>query len=389
MSFTQNIPSAPLPTLRRAGLVFGALLACASFGASFGAHAATVTDVSGRTVTIPAKVERIVVGFGVFPAFAVVEGAESARRVVAMGADLKDRNKALYEAMLAKQPALATIPTVGGEGKGLSPDQVLALKPDVAIFGGGGDGPVSAKEGSLQARLEQAGVTVVYVDFRSHPGANTVPSIRTIAKLIGREPEGEAFVRYHEEQLRRVTDVVGKLPKDKRPRLFMDMRAGGVKDCCGTPGKGNYGDLIEAAGAVNVGAELHQGVLGSAKPEAIAAAGPQIYVAGGASAPGAQVGVQLGDNITAQQARASLATLVANRPGVTTLEAVQAGKVGAVWHSFYNHPFNVVAVQALGKIAHPALFQSLDPDATMRDLYRRFLHVELNGTYWVNGIQAR
>lgn len=371
-------------SLRRTAVLLGALFAAAPL------YAATVTDVSGRTVTIPAKVERIVVGFGVFPAFAAVEGAESAKRVVALGADLKERTPALFAALEARQPALGKLPVLGAEDKGgLSPEQVLALKPDVAIFGGGGDGPVSAKEGSLQARLEQAGVAVVYVDFRSHPLANTVPSIRTIARLIGREQAGEDFVRYHEEQMGRVTAVVGRLPVDKKPRLFMDMRAGGVKDCCGTPGKGNYGELIEAAGAVNVGAELHQGVLGSAKPEAIAAARPQVYVAGGASAAGSRVGVQLGDGITPGQARASLAQTIANRPGVTSLAPVQAGKVGAVWHNFYNHPFNVVAVQALAKIAHPELFPTLDPDATQREMLRRFLHVDLNGTYWIDGVQAR
>lgn len=372
--------AAPSLPLRRAALLLGAL------GLSAQLHAATVTDVSGRSVTVPARVERIVVGFGVFPAFAAVEGPESARRVVALGADLKERTPGLYAALLARQPALGSIPTLGAEDKGgLSAEQVLALKPDVAIFGGGGDGPVTPREGSLQARLEQAGVAVVYVDFRSHPMRNTVPSIRTIATILGREAAGEDFVRYHEEQLRRVSDGVAKLPQDKKPRLFMDMRAGGVKDCCGTPGAGNYGELIEAAGAVNVGAELHRNILGSVKPEAIAAARPQIYVAGGASAAGSQVGVQLGDHIGAEQARSSLARTVANRPGVGTLAPVQAGRIGAVWHNFYNHPFNVVAVQALAKIAHPDLFGTLDPDATQREMVRRFLHVDLGGTYWIDG----
>jgi len=368
--------------LRGAAFLLGALSIAPSV------YAASVTDVSGRTVTIPDKVERIVVGFGVFPAFAAVEGQDSVKRVVAIGADLKERTPALYAALQERLPALKNVPTLGAEDKGgISPEQVLALKPDVAIFGGGGDGPVTAKEGSLQARLEQAGVAVVYVDFRSHPMRNTVPSIRTIAKLIGREDEGETFVRYHEAQLRRVTDIVGALPADQKPRLFMDMRAGGVKDCCGTPGNGNYGDFIVAGGAMNVGAQLHTNVLGSAKPEAIAAARPQLYVAGGASAAGSGVGVQLGDNITPEQARTSLARTIANRPGVSTLPAVQAGKVGAVWHNFYNHPFNVVAVQALAKIAHPERFKTLDPNATQREMLRTFLHVDLPGTYWIDGQQ--
>jgi iron complex transport system substrate-binding protein len=352
--------------------------------------AASVTDVSGRTVQVPATVDRIVLGFGVFPAFAAVEGPNTLARVAVLGPDVQARTPALYAALQQRFPDIGKIPTLSGGtgGKGLTAEQVLALKPDVAIFGGGGDGPVTPKAGSLQASLEAAGVTVIYVDFRSHPARNTVPSIRAIAKLIGREAEGEKFVRFHETQLRRVTDVTAKLPAADKPRLFLDMRPGGMPECCSTPGDGNYGDFISAAGAINVGAQLHQAVLGKAEPRAIAAAQPQIYVAGGSSAANAGIGVKLGEGITAAQARDSLHATVANRPGASTLPAVQAGKVYGVWHNFYNHPFNVVAVQALARIAHPQRFGDLDPDATLRDMYRQFLHVDLDGTYWIRGAQA-
>jgi iron complex transport system substrate-binding protein len=383
MHLSLKFPSVSFPLFRSAAVLLGALFL------QVPVHAASVTDVSGRTVQVPAKVERIVLGFGVFPAFAAVEGPDTLARVAVLSPDLQARTPALYAALQQRFPDIGKIPTLpmGANGKGPTPEQVLALKPDVAIFGGG-DGPVAPKAGSLQAALEAAGVPVIYVDFRSHPGRNTVPSIRAIARLIGREAEGEKFVRFHEQQLRRVTDVTAALPAAQKPRLFLDMRAGGIAECCGTPGDGNYGDFISAAGAINVGAQLHQGVLASAKPEAIAAAQPQIYVAGGSSAADADVGVKLGDGITAAQARDSLQATVANRAGVNTLPAVQAGRVYGVWHNFYNHPFNVVAVQALAKIAHPERFQDLDPDATLRDMARQFLHVDLDGTYWVRGAQA-
>lgn len=385
-------PLAGLSFSRLVAPSFKPFLATLLLGISFSVQAIeSVTDVSGRTVQVPAKAERIVLGFGVFPAFAAVEGLQTFARVAAMGPDLGSRSPQVYEAMLQRFPQLKDIPvTATGEaGKGATVEEILALKPDAAIFGGGGDGPVNVKPGSLQARLIAAGVPVIYVDFRSHPGKNTVPSIKAIAKLIGREQQGEQFVRFHEAQLQRVSTVLASIPSSQRPRVFLDMRAGGIAECCGTPGDGNYGDLIEAAGAVNVGASLHKGVLGSAKPEAIAAARPDIYVAGGASSSESAVGVRLGDRISTQQARSSLQQLVAQRVGVTTLPAVQGGQVYGVWHNFYNHPFNVVAIQALAKIAYPDHFADLDPNVTMREMYRQFLHLDLDGSYWVSLTDTR
>src|SRR5690606_33527262 len=259
------------------------LLALGLASPSDASAANTVTDVSGRVVAVPAKVERIVLGFGVFPAFAAVEGPQPFARVAVLGADLASRTPALHAALAQRFPELNDIPVMaaGADGKGATVEQILALKPDAAIFGGGGDGAVTPRPGSLQAQLEAADVPVIYIDFRSHPGRNTVPSMRAIARLIGREEQGEGFVRFHEAQLHRVSERVAALPPEQRPRLFLDMRAGGIAECCGTPGDGNYGDFITAAGAVNVGAELHQGILGSARPDAIVAARPAIYVAGG------------------------------------------------------------------------------------------------------------
>jgi iron complex transport system substrate-binding protein len=58
--------------------------------------------------------------------------------------------------------------------------------------------------------------------------------------------------------------------------------------------------------------------------------------------------------------------------------------VHGIWHHFYTSPFNVVAVQAMAKWLHPALFADLDPRATLQMLYQRFQPVPLDGVYWVS-----
>ena len=63
-------------------------------------------------------------------------------------------------------------------------------------------------------------------------------------------------------------------------------------------------------------------------------------------------------------------------------QAVKEGRAFAVWHHFYNSPFNVAAVQAFAKWMHPELFADLDPHATLQTFYTRFQPIPLNGVYW-------
>jgi iron complex transport system substrate-binding protein len=73
-----------------------------------------------------------------------------------------------------------------------------------------------------------------------------------------------------------------------------------------------------------------------------------------------------------------------DRPAYTGVTAVENGKVHAVWHQFYNSPYQFVAIQQMAKWLHPELFRDLDPDQTMRTLYERFLPVSYKPGYWVS-----
>ncbi|VFS51809.1 ferrichrome/ferrioxamine B periplasmic transporter [Budvicia aquatica] len=85
-------------------------------------------------------------------------------------------------------------------------------------------------------------------------------------------------------------------------------------------------------------------------------------------------------------ARNSLNSIL-NRKGINTLPAVQEGRTYAVWHSFYNSPYNVLAIQEFGKWFYPEQFKDIDTQKTMDTLYKDFLAIEPSGTYWV-GPQA-
>jgi iron complex transport system substrate-binding protein len=72
------------------------------------------------------------------------------------------------------------------------------------------------------------------------------------------------------------------------------------------------------------------------------------------------------------------------RPAYTGVKAVKDNQVHAVWHQFYNSPYQFVAIQAMAKWLHPELFKDLDPDATFREFHQKFLPLPYKPGYWVS-----
>ncbi|EBR0130290.1 iron ABC transporter substrate-binding protein, partial [Salmonella enterica subsp. enterica serovar Ajiobo] len=139
------------------------------------------------------------------------------------------------------------------------------------------------------------------------------------------------------------------------------------------------------AGGKNIAKEVLPTPLGTMNLEKVIAADPDIYLVSGAKAPGStDAGVQLGAQATEADAKASLKAIT-ERKGINTLTAVKEGRDYAIWHNYYNSPYNVIAAQAFAKWFYPEQFKDLDPKKTMDDMYSQFLAVEPTGTYWVSG----
>ncbi|MEZ2696863.1 MFS transporter [Hafnia alvei] len=245
-----------------------------------------------------------------------------------------------------------------------------------------GQGP--GRDSQLVKQLEKAGVPVVFVDFRTSPLKNTLPSMRLLGKVLHREQQAENYINFYQDNVRLVTDVTSKIPDNQKPSVFIELKAATSDDCCGTAGNGNMGDFIDLAGGNNIAKGLLPGALGQINLEKVLSANPDVYIASGAKAPDAKdPGIKLGAKVTEQQARDSLNSAM-QRTGISTLKAVQDGNSHAIWHSYYNSPYNVLAVQAFAKWIYPEKFASLDPKKTMDSMYQQFLAVDPSGTYWVD-----
>ncbi|MGC5703074.1 ABC transporter substrate-binding protein [Pseudomonas sp. NFXW11] len=343
------------------------------------ASATTVTDLAGRQVQLPEKVEHILLGEGrMIYSLSLLEGQNPFARLAGWQGDFRGLDVQGYDAYHKAFPEAEKVPLVGGtSAETFSVEKALAVHPDLAIMAlSGGHGPSPDSEAVKQ--LEAAGVAVLFVDFSDHPLRNTVPSMRLLGQALDREPQAEAFIAFYQASLAKVSDTLAKAAPVKQPKIFIDMLAG-LQDCCGSPGTGNFGEMIKLAGGQNIADGRIPGPIGVLNVEYILSSDPDVYVATGVFAAG-QGGVTLGYSATLQQARDSLRQ-AAQRPPLNELRAVRQGNVHGLWHIFYDSPEHLIAVQALAKWLHPELFKDLDPDHTRRELYQRFMPIPASGVF--------
>lgn len=349
------------------------------------AEKVTVKDVTGRDVEVNVPVKHVILGEGRQIYFLAAQDKNNPfEHVVGWRDDLPKADPETYEAYLAKYPDIAKLPKFGGMKDGtFDIEQAVALKPDVILMNI--DAKTATEEAGYIEKLGKVGIPLVYVDFREKPMENTEPSMRLMGKLMGKEAVAEDFIKFRSDSIKRVTDVLEK-ENPKKPVVFVERAGGYSDDCCMSFGNENFGKMVEIAGGINMAKGIIPGTFGTVNPEQIIASNPdQIIITGGkwdAYVPGGNwVGVGYGADL--KEARRKLENLT-KRPGFTGVKAVEDGNVHAIWHQFYNNPYQFVAIQEIAKWLHPALFKDLDPEATFKELHERFLPLEYKPGYFVS-----
>lgn len=361
-----------------------AATAAHAVAASTVSAAATVIDVAGRTVKVPANPQRILLGESrLLSAVALLEGKRPLARIVGWQGDLPAMDPQTYDAYGKQFPQIRDIPLIGKATEdSINPEKALALKPDVAVFSLAGHGP--SRYSALVKQLEAIGTTVVFVDFRVKPMENTVPSMELLGRVLHREREADAYVKFYQAHLAAVQKVVATIPESQRPKVFIDLLAG-IWDggCCHTAGNGSFGDFINAAGGRNIAQGLLPGALGDLSMEQIITASPDVYIATGSHSKPGFPSLHVGATTGTADARKSLADLV-SRPGFDAIKAIHAGNVHGITHNYYDSPFNILAIETFAKWFYPDKFATLDVNATRDAISRDFLAVRDTGTEWID-----
>lgn len=354
------------------------------FALSLGVKAESIVDVAGRTVELPKKVDRVLLGEGrMLYSLAILDKDDPTKRIVGWQGELKTSDAQGYNAYLNKFPHIKDIPLIGQTSEAsVNPETVMSLNPDVAIFGIAGHGP--GVTNPLVEKLQNAGVPVVFIDFRQHPMKNTIPSIKILGKVLQREETANKYLAFYEKHLNRIQERVAKIPAEQRATVFIEMLPE-VKSptCCHTAGKGNFGEFIEAAGGHNIAADILPAVIGEISLEHVMTVDPKVYIMSGTGNNDAKLGLKAGLGVTKENSAQSLKRLT-TRTGVNALTAVTSiDNTHGIWHNFYNSPYNIIAIEAFAKWFYPDLFEDVDLQETFNEL-QEFLPVNIQGTYWVD-----
>ncbi|UCQ56116.1 ABC transporter substrate-binding protein [Edwardsiella piscicida] len=346
----------------------------------------TLTDLAGRQVTLNAPAQRIVLGDSrLLLALSLLHPGDPLRGIVAWDDSLRRRAPDMARRYAQAYPRLTQIPVFANPYRSdLSVEFLLPSRPDLAIFDLGLL-PRLRESGTL-ALLEKSGVATLFIDFRRQPPHNTVPSLRLLGQALGESANAERFIARYQQLQQRVQRRVATIPDAERPGVVFENHAGMTGDsCCAVFGRSGFGQFIEAAGGRNLLADRVPDGGGDVNLEQLIAVRPARYLLSGADwsqRGGLSLAVPLGYQATEASTRPRLQRLLTRR-GFATLPAIRDGQVMAIYHQFYDSPFNVIALEAIAAFLHPARFADVDPRADLQTLYRQYAGVEEHGLFFL------
>ncbi|WP_039030441.1 ABC transporter substrate-binding protein [Leclercia adecarboxylata] len=336
----------------------------------------TVKDMDNRTVTVEHEPQRIILqdGRDIF-ALALLERDNPFAKVVAWNNLPEKQDTETWNVLKGKWPEAEKILDMKFSDQGnVDLETVISRQPDLMIA------QLRAKPSLVQSgvltKLEALHIPVIFVDYELHPVENTLPSIALLGKVLGQTDRAQAYIDFYQQRLDKIHQRLSTA--SKKPLVFVEPIAGvgGLDNgCCFTHARNGWGGLVEAAGGINIGSQLLPGATGNVSVEKIISLNPDYYLMTGSKRPGKGTAIiPFGYNVPAGEVTTAFNALV-GRQGVASIPAVAQGHTGALYHHFYNNPYNIVAIETLSKIFYPTLFKDVDPQADYHAIITDFTHI--------------
>lgn len=341
----------------------------------------TVTDMTGRTVRLPAPPRRIVLLEARDMLSMALVHPDPASLVVGWAAVDRIDSGWLQNTLQDGRD----ITVVGQQTpETVSIEKLASLWPDLVVANfymapqGRGD--------PLVGRLEKFGIPVIFSDLSSNAddGASSavLPSLRHHMRMWGEVLEAQAraaaYTRFFEE---RVDRVRARLDAAAPVTTYLEIQSS-VDDCCWVAGRRIWGELLELAG----GATL-KGVTApwfqQLALEYLLSTPQDVYIASGGGWP-AGGRPAIGPGLEPGEGRRGLARLTA-RTGFSGLPSVRNRRVHGIWTGLITvPPLNVLFVECAAKWLHPERCGDIDPGATLAEINLRFLARPIDGPLWIS-----
>lgn len=321
-------------------------LAASLLGAT--AQAREIVDMAGRKVVVPDHIQRV---YGSAPPLTVLLHAVAPDMMLGTNLTVPPEGKRYLPPKLSRLPVLGG---VYGMGQAVNPEELLALKPDIALAW---KSPF-VDQAMVEATFAKIHVPVVFVSLDTL--ADWPAALRFTGRLLHRQAKADAVADYVARAQVRVTRAVANIPQKERLRVYYAEGPDGLSTDCNSS---FHTEAIALAGGDNVyhcRPKTHMG-MESVSLEQVIAFDPQVILV---------------------QDRKALAA-IRQDPRWAGIGAVRNGRVYAIprWpHNWVDRPpslMRALGIQWLAHLFYPQRYP-LDLPRETRHFYRLVLGVELS-----------
>ena len=344
-----------------------------------------ITDVTGRTVTLKKPAERVVLQWsgagGPFLTISALMGKDTPKVIAGMDTSLQQYRADMWKHFTTEMPELAKIPEVGTVGdKNFNVEQVVALHPDVIFI------PVDLKnqyESDAKQKLDEAGVQTIYIDYHAENLEKHQKSIEAIGKALGKEERAAEISKFYTDHVTKVLDRVKTINKPK-PTVYLEVGMKGPEEF-GNSFSGNYswGALATLCGADVITKDIVKRST-PINPEFVLEKNPDIIMIMGSYWPKNPTSMRLGFEANEAQSQELLKAFTTERQGWSDLKAVENKDVYSIHHGLPREVYDAAVFEYLAKTFYPEEFKDVDPEATLKEFYDKFLPYSYGGIWFMH-----
>lgn len=335
----------------------------------------TVTDVKGRTVTVPKVPSRIVLGF-YYEDYLAIGGPGALDKVVGLALSTwKDWRPNQFAAYSKVLPNLNSIPDVGNTEDGtFSVEKVIAARPDLLILAAWSYDAL----GENIKQIEAAGIPIVTLDYNAQTVEKHVASTLALGKLLGQDARAEKLAENYKSAMADIDARIAKAgPTTKK--VYVELAQKGAGEVGNSYGNSMWGALIGKLGGANI-ATGQIGNWGPLSPEYVLAQKPDIIFLAGSEWINKPQAVTVGFGADPKIVRERMKPYV-ERAGWADLPAVKNNAVYAIYHGGARTLSDYVYAQYIAKQIYPDAFKDVDPAENLRKFYETWLPIKADGVF--------
>jgi len=326
------------------------LIGITLFAALLPFEARAITDLAGREVKIPDKVERVVSPFTMYTRIIIALGAGDKLVGISHTCVLPEEEHPFGKDLLA-------LPDVGDFGENI--ELIASLKPDL-IF---------SLPASIRVFQKKTGATVVGASFPEGVPMEEMfaKQIEVIGAFLHKEKEADELNTFIKGKLSKVTDVTSKIPESQKPKVYFAWTSW-TGDITNTVVDF---DPIELAGGINVARECgnfakgQRGILVSR--EHIIKWNPDVIFLSRYES------FKWEKNTDGKKAPVTVEQVLAD-PLLQNVNAVKNKRVyyTTAFCNWWPHQRAIAQVFQMAKIFHPDKFADLDAEREGNEVFKRF-----------------